>query len=93
MPGGAEPSAGSLGQEEDPLRKIPVEELLQRYGWAIHALEYNGMRGQEENDRVLQLAKHVGKPVVGGGDSHLLLASSVLSLSQAASYSGILRRE
>jgi hypothetical protein len=34
----------------------------------------------------LQLAKHVGKPVVGGGDSHLLLASSVLSLTQAASY-------
>jgi hypothetical protein len=32
------------------------------------------------------LAKYVGKPVVGGGDSHLLLPSSVLSLSQAASY-------
>jgi hypothetical protein len=44
------------------------------------------MRSGEENDRVLQLAKHVGKPVVGGGDSHLLLASSVLSLTQAASF-------
>jgi hypothetical protein len=44
------------------------------------------MRSREENDRVLQLAKRVGKPVVGGGDSHLLLASSVLSLTQAASY-------
>src|ERR1019366_1720439 len=40
----------------------------------------------KENDCVLELAKHVNKPVVGGGDSHLLLASSVLSLSQAASY-------
>ena len=67
-------------------RKIPAEALLSRYGWAIHALEYNGMRSREENDRVLQLAKRVGKPVVGGGDSHLLLASSVLSLTQAASY-------
>jgi hypothetical protein len=70
----------------DPHRKIPVEDLLRRYGWAIHALEYNGMRGQKENDRVLELAKHVNKPVVGGGDSHLLLASSVISLTQAASY-------
>jgi hypothetical protein len=73
-------------KDNDPHRKIPVEALLQRYGWAIHALEYNGMRGQKENDRVLELAKHVNKPVVGGGDSHLLLASSVLSLSQAATY-------
>jgi hypothetical protein len=72
---------------KDPQRKIPAQELLHKYGWAIHALEYNGMRSREENDRVLELAKHVHKPVVGGGDSHLLLASSVLSVSQAASFS------
>jgi hypothetical protein len=71
---------------KNPGRKIPAEALLSRYGWAIHALEYNGMRSREENDRVLELARHAGKPVVGGGDSHLLLASSVLSLTQAASY-------
>jgi hypothetical protein len=71
---------------KDPKRKIPVEELLRKYGWAIHALEYNGMRSQEENDRVLQLAKHVDKPVIGGGDSHLLLSSSVLSVSQARGF-------
>jgi hypothetical protein len=87
-------SSGSLVIFNHPLvpwgknvgRKIPAEALLARYGWAIHALEYNGMRTREENDRVLQLAQQVGKPVVGGGDSHLLLASSVLSLTQAASY-------
>jgi hypothetical protein len=71
---------------KDVGRKIPAEALLSRYGWVIHALEYNGMRSREENDRVLQLAKHVGKPVVGGGDSHLLLASSVLSLTRAVSF-------
>jgi predicted metal-dependent phosphoesterase TrpH len=71
---------------KDQGRKIPAEALLGRYGWAIHALEYNGMRSREENDRVLELARHAGKPVVGGGDSHLLLASSVLSLTQAASF-------
>ena len=74
------------GKDNDPRRKIPVEELLRRYGWAIHALEYNGMRSREENDRVLELAKQVNKPVIGGGDSHLLLASSVLSVTHARSF-------
>jgi hypothetical protein len=65
---------------------IPATELLSRYGWAIHALEVNGMRSCEENDRVLELAKQWRKPVVGGGDSHLLVASSVISLSRAATF-------
>jgi hypothetical protein len=60
--------------------------LLSRYGWAIHALEVNGMRPREENDRVLELARQWRKPVVGGGDSHLLVASSVLSLSRAGTF-------
>jgi predicted metal-dependent phosphoesterase TrpH len=65
---------------------IPITDLLTRYGWAIHALEVNGMRRREENDRVLELARQWRKPVVGGGDSHLLVAGSILSLSQAASF-------
>jgi predicted metal-dependent phosphoesterase TrpH len=67
-------------------RAIPATELLSRYGWAIHALEVNGMRTREENDRVLELAREWRKPVIGGGDSHLLVASSILSLSQAATF-------
>jgi hypothetical protein len=65
---------------------IPAAELLSRYGWAIHALEVNGMRPREENDRVLKLAQQWRKPVVGGGDSHLLVASSVISLSRATTF-------
>ena len=65
---------------------IPLTDLLTRYGWAIHALEVNGMRRREENDRVLDLARQWRKPVVGGGDSHLLVASSIVTLSQAASF-------
>jgi len=65
---------------------IPVADLLSRYGWAIHALEVNGMRTREENDSVLELARQWRKPVVGGGDSHLLVAGSVLSLSRAATF-------
>jgi predicted metal-dependent phosphoesterase TrpH len=67
-------------------KTIPVTELLSRYGWAIHALEVNGMRRREENDRVLELARQWHKPVVGGGDSHLLVASSILSVSRAATF-------
>jgi len=65
---------------------IPVTELLSRYGWAIHALEVNGMRTREENDCVLELARQWRKPVVGGGDSHLLVPSSIISLSRAATF-------
>ncbi len=65
---------------------IPITGLLTRYGWAIHALEVNGMRRREENDAVLELARQWRKPVVGGGDSHLLVASSIVSLSRASSF-------
>jgi hypothetical protein len=66
--------------------RVPAVELLTRYGWAIHALEYNGMRRREENDRVLELARAWHKPVVGGGDSHLLRPSAALSVSSAANF-------
>ncbi len=65
---------------------IPLTDLLTRYGWAIHALEINGMRTREENDGVLELARQWRKPVVGGGDSHLLVPSSIVSLSQATTF-------
>jgi predicted metal-dependent phosphoesterase TrpH len=67
-------------------KAIPITDLLTRYGWAIHAFEVNGMRRREENDRVLELARQWQKPVVGGGDSHLLVASSIISLSRASSF-------
>jgi predicted metal-dependent phosphoesterase TrpH len=70
--------------------RIPAADLLARYGWAIHALEYNGMRRREENDAVLALAREWRKPVVGGGDSHLLAASSVICASQANSFAGFI---
>ena len=86
-------ASGSLVALNHPLlawkageKTIPVAELLSRYGWAIHALEVNGMRSREENDRVLELARHWRKPVIGGGDSHVLVASSILSVSRAATF-------
>ena len=75
-----------LAWNGDDAEPVPVLDLLARYGWAIHALEFNGMRSFSENQRVIQLAGRVGKPLVGGGDSHLLRASAALSASRASSY-------
>jgi len=61
-----------------------IVNFLRRFGWGIDALEYNGMRCRAENDAVLKLATSVGKPVVGGGDSHLLAASSAICASANA---------
>jgi hypothetical protein len=69
------------GGSMEPARTV---EFLKRFGQAIHALEYNGMRSLEENDAVLHLARDLGKPVLGGGDSHLLTASSALGVSRGA---------
>lgn len=66
--------------------EVPALGLLERYGWAIDALELNGMRSSEENLRVVELARHVGKPLVGGGDSHLLMPSGALCASRATTY-------
>ena len=65
---------------------VPALALLKRYGWAIDALELNGMRSRAENQGVIELAQHVGRPLVGGGDSHLLMASGALCASRAATY-------
>ncbi len=61
-------------------------EFLRRHGSAIDALELNGMRTPEENQRVLGLARAMGKPVVGGGDAHLLVASAAACASDADSF-------
>lgn len=66
--------------------EVPALGLLKRYGWAIAALELNGMRSPAENLCVIQLARQIDKPLVGGGDSHLLMPSSALCVSRAKTY-------
>lgn len=68
----------------EPRDRIPVENLLKRYHWGIHAFEYNGMRPKQENDLVLQLASKWKKPVHGGGDTHSTVPSPAVSVSRSA---------
>ena len=66
------------------LNPMRAYDFIKKYGWAIHALEFNGMRCLEENEAVLELAREVGKPLLGGGDSHLLTAGTALGASRHA---------
>jgi predicted metal-dependent phosphoesterase TrpH len=60
-----------------------AQALLSRYGDGIDALEFNGMRTLAENRGVLALARRIAKPIVGGGDSHLLVAGAAGCVSRA----------
>jgi len=68
----------------EPREQIPVENLLERYNWAIHAFEFNGMRPKQENDAVLELAHKWKKPVHGGGDTHSTVPSPAVAVSRNA---------
>jgi len=68
----------------------PVEALIGRFGWAIDALEFNAMRSQAENRRVVELAGWAHKPLVGGGDSHLPAPASALCASNAGTYAAFI---
>lgn len=56
-------------------------QLLTTAGALLHALEANGLRSLEENNRVLQLGAERNLPVVAGGDRHGLEPNAILNLS------------
>lgn len=58
--------------------------LLKRYSSKIHALEFNGMRRRNENEKTLELARWLRKPVVGGGDRHSPIPSLALAAAREA---------
>lgn len=58
-----------------------------QFGEFLHAVEFNGFRGALENERVFELSRTLGKPVVAGGDRHALEPNTVLNLTNAATLS------
>jgi hypothetical protein len=62
-------------------------DFLRANGRFIHALEINGLRPWSENRRVVDLAKELEKPVIAGGDRHVIEPNAVLNLSNAATFS------
>jgi hypothetical protein len=61
--------------------------FARRYGPYIHALELNGLRPWNENRRVIEMARALGKPTVSDGDRHALEANTILDLTNAATFS------
>jgi hypothetical protein len=64
-----------------------VLRFLCAFGQHIHALELNGLRSWEENQRVADLAAGWNLPVVSGGDRHGYEPSGCVSLTNASTFS------
>lgn len=60
--------------------------LLSEYGQYLHAIELNGLRPWRENSSVLRLARDWGKPVISGGDRHVVEPNATLNLTSAGSF-------
>jgi hypothetical protein len=60
--------------------------FLKNYSQFIHALELNGLRGVEENERVLALAAAFNLPAISGGDRHGREPNANVNLTHAGSF-------
>ena len=63
-----------------------IQDFLQRNLSFVHAVEVNGMRSWQENQKVLELAEAWQCPVVSGGDRHGCEPSANLNLTRASSF-------
>ena len=74
---------GSLGADA---HATVLRELLESSGGFIHALEINGLRPWEENQRVIRLANASDRTLVSGGDRHGCEPASVVNVTCASSF-------
>ena len=63
-----------------------LETFLQTYGRWLHALELNGLRSQEENDRVVEVALRYQLPIISGGDRHGREPNANVNLTRARTF-------
>ncbi len=66
--------------------RAAARQFSATYKQYLHAFELNGLRPWSENRTVIDLARHVGKPVISGGDRHGLEPNTLLNLSNASSF-------
>jgi predicted metal-dependent phosphoesterase TrpH len=77
-----------LPWDNGTMPETAVRRLMARHGHAIDALEFNAMRSLAENEAVLALADRLRKPIVGGGDSHLLVPGAAGCVTAAQRFAG-----
>lgn len=63
-----------------------LERFLDRNNHLIHALELNGLRHAQENNKVEQLARRWDQLLVSGGDRHGLEPNANINLTDAGSF-------
>jgi hypothetical protein len=63
-----------------------LRSFLARHRPWIHALEINGLRSWSENREVLRMEEEYDLPVVAGGDRHGCRPTTLLNLTQAATW-------
>ena len=60
--------------------------LLSQYGEYLHAIELNGLRPWRENASAIRLAGDWAKPVISGGDRHVIEPNATLNLTNASCF-------
>ena len=60
--------------------------LLSQHGEYLHAIELNGLRPWGENASAIRLARDWAKPVISGGDRHVIEPNACLNLTNAGCF-------
>ena len=60
--------------------------LLSQHGEYLHAIELNGLRPWRENASAIRLASDWAKPVISGGDRHVIEPNATLNLTNAGCF-------
>ncbi|HTC34641.1 MAG TPA: hypothetical protein VK724_14775 [Bryobacteraceae bacterium] len=63
-----------------------VLEFLRKFGSCLHALELNGLRPWSENREVTALAEAVRRPVISGGDRHVVEPNAMVNVTNAGDF-------
>lgn len=66
--------------------RATAREFLWKFGTFLHALELNGLRPWSENREVVALGKAVGKPIISGGDRHVIEPNALLNCTNAGNF-------
>jgi hypothetical protein len=63
-----------------------LDRLLTDAGMFVHALELNGLRGREENQKVADLAAKWNQVLISGGDRHACEPNANINLTRAEDF-------
>ena len=60
--------------------------LIEQVGHRIHAVELNGLRPWDENRKVAEMARALGRTLISGGDRHGREPNAIVNLTNAATF-------